>query len=101
MSEKEKIEIHLVGGTTQFEKLNKYLPEKEYMIGKAFVWHHLLTQKENPKKWSKPTSKGTKVDWEAIKDQHTFDRAIAQLKGYCVEINVLYPEVGIIIDEKD
>lgn len=100
MSENEVLgKMRILGGTSQFKSLKKGMEEREYMVQKAFNWHGMINQMENPVQWMKPTNQGTKVKWESISTQEEYDKAVAKLKGYMTEINALYPEVGIELEE--
>ncbi|TKJ83769.1 hypothetical protein PaeCFBP13512_22395 [Paenibacillus sp. CFBP13512] len=90
--------MHVVGGQRVFPTMTNKLTEKEYMVIKAFAWSKLLGDRMLPVKWLKPSTKGTKVNFNMAKNQGEFDKDLTKFKDYITEVNELYPDVGITID---
>lgn len=79
--------VQVMNGQIVYEKLSTKLEPIEFAKFKAHIWLHLLNEGMKPKKWLKPTSKGSKVNWDSIKSQEDYDGGLDELQLYLNDIN--------------
>lgn len=79
--------VQVVNGQMVYEKLSTKLEPIEFAKLKAHIWLHLLNEGMKPTKWLKPTSKGSKVNWDSIKSQDGYDAGLDELQLYLNDIN--------------
>lgn len=92
--------LNVVGGKMEYSKLNLDLVKKdqaEYETGKIIVWINMLNEGKKPKRWNKPTKKGTGVHFTMLADQNEYEVAIDELQGH---INVINDDHGLEIKLK-
>jgi len=82
--------ISVISGQINYPRLTNKLSEIEYAKAKAHVWMHMLNDGQNPKKWLKANSKGTKVNFESVSSQADYDKGLIDLECYLAEINVRF-----------
>lgn len=82
--------ISVISGQIIYPNLNNKLEEKEFAEAKAQLWLHMLLEGNSPQKWLKTTAKGTKVNFDCIRNQEDYDKGIMELKKYLAVINVEY-----------
>ncbi|MGN7311502.1 hypothetical protein ACTHQ4_10390 [Alkalicoccobacillus gibsonii] len=90
----------VTGGKIEWAKLTLNLfksDEAEYETGRAVVWMEMLNNGQKPKRWNKPTKKGTGVTFTALKDHKEYEVAIGELQGH---INVINKEYDLNIKLK-
>jgi hypothetical protein len=77
----------VTGGKIIQKKLTHKIDEETYAIGKAYFWMQLLKDGMRPKKWLKPNSKGTSVNFEMISSKEDKEIAFGEFKGYLNFVN--------------
>lgn len=82
--------ISVVSGQIDYPRLTSKMSEIEYAQAKAHVWLHMLNEGQNPKKWLKANTKGTKVNFDYIASQEEYDKGLIDLECYLAEINVRF-----------
>lgn len=82
--------VEVVGGQMSYSRLTSKVEPRHYAIGKAHCWLDMINKNMRPKKWNKPTAKGTKVTFEAIVSKEGQDAAFADLEAYLSQINEEY-----------
>ncbi|MEK5058619.1 hypothetical protein BK126_03100 [Paenibacillus sp. FSL H7-0326] len=88
MSEKEKINsIQVVGGQMNFKHLTHKVDAKTYAQSKARMWLGMINDRMQPKKWLKPNSKGTRVNFDTIASDDALKIALAEYEVYLNQIN--------------
>lgn len=80
-------EITVVGGQMNFPFLTNKLPADEYAKAKAHIWLLALNEGNKPKKWLKPNSKGTKINFETVQSQEEYDNGLEELGVFLKRIN--------------
>lgn len=92
-----KAKIGVTGGRLEATYLPSTLSEKDYAIRKIIYWHKMLKEMMIPKKWFKPTKKGTKITFVCPQNQAEMDKAVSDFKTALAEVNECYDaglEVG-------
>ncbi len=82
--------VGLVGGQVVFKHLTTTLSEKQFEMLKIRCWLKMLNDGENPVKWLKPSAKGQKVNFKAIKDTEDYNTCLDELEKHIVEMNEKY-----------
>lgn len=79
--------VELVSGKMEFSNMKKNLNDKHYAVIKSYFWLQMLNDGKKPTKWLKPTTKGTGVHFNFIKNQEEYDAGINQLEAYIKDVN--------------
>ncbi|MCC3381942.1 hypothetical protein ACFQ5D_18095 [Paenibacillus farraposensis] len=79
--------LSIIGGQLQYPRLKSSLDQKEYDIGKAFIWMDMLKSRHRPTKWLKPNRRGTKVDFEFIATNEGLQVAQDEFEVFLEQIN--------------
>ena len=82
--------ISIVSGQMNYPSMTSKMSEIEYAQAKAHVWMHMLNEGQNPKKWLKATSKGTKVNFDYVASQEGYEKGLVDLECYLSEINIRF-----------
>lgn len=77
----------IAGGQMRFKYLTKELPEKTYEVMKIKCWLKMLNDNAKPKKWLKPTTTGTKVNYLIIQNNEEYHKELDTLEAHITEIN--------------
>ncbi|NGP58795.1 hypothetical protein FLT15_16480 [Paenibacillus thiaminolyticus] len=83
----DKAKIEVIGGQMIYSKLTTKVERKIYAIGKAHCWLDMINRNMRPKKWNKPTTKGTRVTFTSINSEQDVESAFTELEQYLQEIN--------------
>ncbi|MBD7967731.1 hypothetical protein [Paenibacillus gallinarum] len=92
MSDKkeELSNLQVVGGQMSFKNLTHKVDGKTYAQAKARIWLGMINDRMQPKKWLKPNSKGTKVNFNTIPNDDAMKLALAEYEIYLNQINKEY-----------
>jgi uncharacterized protein Smg (DUF494 family) len=77
----------VIGGKIVQKNLTHKIDEETYDIGKAYFWMQLLKDGMRPKKWLKPNSKGTSVNFATISNKEEMNTAYGEFEGYLKFVN--------------
>ncbi|WP_339161771.1 hypothetical protein [Siminovitchia sp. FSL W7-1587] len=80
----------VIGGQINYPSLTNKLPSEEYAKAKVHIWLMMLNDGQNPVRWLKPNGKGTKVNFETLKDQSDYDEKLLLLQEYINQVNEDY-----------
>ena len=83
-------DIKVLGGQMSFKYLTSLLPEKDYAVYKIRCWLNMYNDNARAKKWLKPNTKGTKVNFDAINTKEQDKEAFKELEDYISEVNEKY-----------
>ncbi|MNS59244.1 hypothetical protein D3C71_1186010 [compost metagenome] len=83
-----KAKVSVVGGQMNYSRLTSKVEPRHYAIGKAHCWLDMINRSMRPKKWNKPTTKGTKVTFDAINSEEELESAFGELEQFISQINV-------------
>ena len=82
--------FNVKGGQLVAPKMTAQLMKEDasmYEECKVIFWFHMLKQGMKPVRWLKPTTKGTKVNFEIPQSQAEGDLAIKELEAYIEFVN--------------
>ena len=99
----EKPKFQVIGGKMSFPKLTMKLYKDDpaqYSLRKANVWMNMLNELKRPSKFLKPTRRGTRVEYDYIREQKDYDSGLKMLTEYVDEINRTF-DLGIKIGTKE
>ncbi|MGE7915316.1 hypothetical protein [Lysinibacillus xylanilyticus] len=77
----------ILGGQFNFRILTNKLSKIEYAKVKAHLWMHMLNDGQKPKKWLKPSGRGTRVNFDKIHSKEDYEKGLSELEIYLNEIN--------------
>ncbi|BFH11146.1 hypothetical protein P4K96_29100 [Bacillus cereus] len=83
----DKAKIEVIGGQMIYSKLTTKVERKIYAIGKDHCWLDMINRNMRPKKWNKPTTKGTRVTFTSINSEQDVESAFTELEQYLQESN--------------
>lgn len=74
--------ISVLGGQMEFKNMTSKQSEREYAIEKVNTWYGMLDGGMKPNKWLKANSKGTKVNFDYIKDNGQYNAGLDELETF-------------------
>ncbi|MCP6683228.1 hypothetical protein [Bacillus nakamurai] len=98
----EKPRMQVIGGEMSFPKLTMKVYKDDpaqYSARIANVWINMLNELKRPSKFLKPTRRGTRVEYDYIREQKDYDSGLKMLTEYVHEINQKF-DLGIKIGTK-
>jgi hypothetical protein len=79
--------ITVVGGSLRATFLTNKLTEQDYAIGKAYAWLSMLKDRQQPRKWMRPSAKGTNINFDIIMNKEQLEQAQDELELYLKQVN--------------
>ncbi|MET1174560.1 hypothetical protein [Paenibacillus amylolyticus] len=81
----------LIGGRIVLSPLDASMGPHLYAAVKAYYWIRLINTGKRPTRWNKPTSKGTRVTFEYLKNDEDILKALDELDAYVSHVNETLP----------